>query len=375
MNINSMIEMIKDFNRIVVDSGFQRDIQEYINTFAQPQNSQNIVLLKDIAIKTNEALKIVYNSDLPDILKILIPVDQQNILTNSNHPQNIEKLIADPQINTAQFHAQLNQILTEINTQIARNQKVINQLNSILLPYYNAQTDKEKFAERAVISIIFKNLDTIKSLKLFSTSLTKWNKTIHLYHQLVSAKSPKDVELVNIQNGSLDVIMNIDLKVAIDFTEIVKYGLEAFAGYLLYKSNVKDIVKSYFGNKKLIDSEKEREKELLNNIKSVIENKINEQHEIMVKQDHSIKPDNPKKIASEVAKVLTEHIVSGNDIKLLIKSEDKKVETLISETNRESLSVRNGLKVLSSEDKKLLLDVYTVKEEEKEKPEEPKQKK
>jgi len=373
MNINTMIEMINNFNQTVVESGFQRDIQEYIATIAQPQNSQNIVLLKDIATKTNESLKSILNSDLPDILKILIPVNQENIFTNSNHSEIIDKLLSDPQINTSQFHAQLTQTLNNIITQIKNNKNTINQLSSILTPYYNYQADKDKLQKRAVISLIFKNIDTVTNLKKFASSLTKWNRTIHLYHQLVSSKSPKDVELLNIQNGSLDVIINMDVNVAINFTEIVKYGLQAFGGYLLYKSSIKEIVKAYLGNKKLIKAEREREQELLNNVGIVIEAKINEQYKKILTGDSLLKPDNPTKIASEVTKTIAEHIVLGNDIKLLIKTDSEKTVNLITEINKESLTVRNELKKLSSDDKKLLLDQYTIKEEDKK--EEPKSKK
>jgi hypothetical protein len=56
MNINTMIEMINNFNQTVVESGFQRDVQEHINTLTQTQNNQNIVLLMDIASKRFAAL-------------------------------------------------------------------------------------------------------------------------------------------------------------------------------------------------------------------------------------------------------------------------------------------------------------------------------
>jgi predicted nucleotide-binding protein len=51
MNVSTIIEKIRNFNHNIVDSGFLRDIQEYINTIAQPQNNQNMVLLKDISNK------------------------------------------------------------------------------------------------------------------------------------------------------------------------------------------------------------------------------------------------------------------------------------------------------------------------------------
>ena len=60
--------------------------------------------------------------------------------------------------------------------------------------------------------------------------------------------------LVEIQNGSIDVIFNIDLDVAIDLTEIIKTGLKVYGAYLLYKTKLgKEMISSFMGNKKLID--------------------------------------------------------------------------------------------------------------------------
>ena len=369
MNINSMIMKIKSFNDYIVDSGFFRDIQEFLKTISQTQNNQNIVLLRDIINKVLQHLNVIINSDVPNDLKLLLPMPNIELFSPKKHLEELDELVADAQIDTAQSYAKLNKILTDIKNQLTSNQAELNKLQTVLMPYY--EKDKEIF-EKAVISFIFRDADTINNLKRFAQILERWNRTLHIYHQLTSSKSPKDVELVNIQNGSLDVILNINLDIALSLTEIVKCGFLVFGGYLAYKSKVHEIVETYFGDKQLIKSEEERESRLLNNIGETIKRKLLEQHKDFIKKDKKINKESINKKVDEVSRVLAEHIVKGNDIKLLIdfpdevsnedaEGQDQK-NTLIEETSKASFKVRKYLRDLTTKETKLLIDKYTMKE-------------
>lgn len=365
MNINSMIMKINNFNEYIVKSGFLRDVQEFIKTIAQAQNSQNIVLLKDITDRVLKQLTVIQESDVPDDLNKLLPKEDIKPLNPQDHIQALSELMSDTQIDTAQYHAKSTEELNNLQSQLLANQKALNSLYDVLLPFY----DKEReISEKAVISFIFKDVNTISKLNNFSKILGRWNRTLNIYHQLVSSKSPEDIELVNIQNGSFDVVLNMDIKVALNLTEIVKYGFLAFNGYLLYKMRVHEIVESYLGNRKLIESEKQRVNGLLENISETIKSKLLEQHKSLKKKDKAINNESIDKKIAEVSKVLSEHIVKGNDIKLLIDfdaDDDAAKESikLLDEAKKASLNVRNGLKKLDSDDTKLLIEKYTVKEE------------
>ena len=365
MNINSMIIKINNFNELIVESGFLRDIQEFIKTISQPQNSQNIVLLKDITNKILEQLTLIQESDLPDDLNKLLPKENTNTLKPQDNILILNELLSDTQVNTAQYHERLTKELNNLKTQVLENQQEINNLYNILLPYYEKERE---ISEKAVISFIFKDINTISSLKNFSKILQRWDRTLFIYHQLVSSEKPEDIELVNIQNGSLDVILNINLDVAINLTEIVKYGLLAFSGYLLYKRRKQQIVEIYFGNKELIKAEKGIEKLLLENMDKTIKSKLLEQHKSLIKKDKAINTESIEVKIKEVAEVLSEHIVKGNDIKLLVDFTDddnksKEYHKLLVDTNKASLNVRNNLKKLNPNDTKILIDKYTIKEE------------
>ena len=113
---------------------------------------------------------------------------------------------------------------------------------------------------------------------------------------------------------------------------------------------------------------------LLKNIGKTIKRKLFEQHKALVKKDKKINNESIDKKVDEVSRVLAEHIVKGNDIKLLIdfsdevsnedSEEQNQNNTFIEEANRASLEVRKHLKELTTEETKLLIDKYTIKEDE-----------
>ena len=83
-----------------------------------------------------------------------------------------------------------------------------------------------------------------------------------------------------------------------------------------------------------------------------------------VKGVHGCQAGATKK-ADEVAKVITDHIVKGNEVKLLTPPEPEEDKPDIStELRTETATVRERWKKLDGKEKQLLLDKYTIKEEE-----------
>ncbi len=63
MNIETLLEKINLFDQMVIESGFARDVEEYLTTIAQPGVQGNLVALKGIADDLIESLeKIILNS-------------------------------------------------------------------------------------------------------------------------------------------------------------------------------------------------------------------------------------------------------------------------------------------------------------------------
>ncbi len=370
MNINTLTEIIDIFEIEIISSGFKRDTQDYINSL--PNNQNNIVTLRDIAEKTSKKLDEIYNGDLPDLL-IKLLVTNVSPFTNHPHDSDIKELLSDTEIPLANFFQKLNRILSQLNNQIQQNIQEIDRLKGFIEPYQESQESFQTDAHKAIISIIFKDTKTITILKEFTKNLQAWNRVLPLYHQLLKSSSPEDIEIVTVQNGSIDFLVNLDFDIALDLTEVFKVGFKCFMAYLSYKKLAKPLVDSYYGNKKLIAGEKEREKELINNIGVAVSKKILEQHKDAFKKDKDIDKNIDKKI-DQVVKLVTSHILKGNDIKLLALPEFEGEEayeesdSIKEELRTVSSEVRQAMKIIPPKEMKALLEKYSEPEEDDGKP-------
>lgn len=367
MNINTLKDYINQFNAEIVESGFKRDLQDYVGSL--PNNQNNIVVLREVANKISSKLDEIYNSDLPENLEMLL-VEKVKPFTNTPYNEQFQELISDKEIDQAQFFQKLNQLVTQLNNTIQQNIAETAKIEKFIEPYLETQEDILTTEEKAIISIIFKDKKTITELKEFTKNLQNWNKILPVYHQLISSSSPEEIEIVTVQNGSIDFLVSINVDLAINLADIFKYGFEAFFGYLLYKKKVKSIIDGYLGNKKLIKSEKEREKLLIDNIGEAIEAKIIEQHKEALKTDKDIDKTALNKKIEEVVKIVTSHILKGNDFKLLAlpenETEPEEEETENShkeELKKISTKVKQAVKFLPQSEMKKLLEQYKEPDE------------
>jgi adenosyl cobinamide kinase/adenosyl cobinamide phosphate guanylyltransferase len=105
----------------------------------------------------------------------------------------------------------------------------------------------------------------------------------------------------------------------------------AFSGYLAYKYKVgKEIIETYLGNKKLIELEKERDKLMLENIKTAIVNKLTNQHKEKLKEDKKIDKSGVDNKIKEISSIITDHIIRGNEVKFLSYIEKENDEENVS---------------------------------------------
>jgi hypothetical protein len=215
------------------------------------------------------------------------------------------------------------------------------------------------------LAIIYKDRNVITSLKEFSKNLSKLQKAINLYHQILKSSSPPDVEILEIQNGSIDIIVNLDIDIALNLIDLFKIGFKCYIAYLSYKNMIRPIVDTYFGNKKLESGEIEREKDLLENIGESIKREIKKQHEKALQTDKSIDTNIDKKV-EQVSNLITSHIINGNNIKILAlsydeeKNEDKdRNKENITELRILTANAHNELKKLPDIELIKLLEYYT----------------
>ena len=360
MNINTLFDIIELFNIEVVNSGFQRDIQDYINSL--PSNQSNIIALNDIATKTYEKLELINNGDLPEKLKKLFTAKVEPF-TNYSHISELKTLLDNREIQLPAFFQKLNQILTDLNTQIQQSNNEVKRIKTFIDPYITKEEIIQTTENKAIISIVFKDIKTTSNLKEFSKTIQLWNRVLPLYHQLLKSSSPEDIEIVTVQNGSIDFLFNIDFDIALDLTEVFKIGFQCFLAYLSYKKLAQPMVATYFGNKRLIQGEKEREKEMINNIGEAVKNKILEQHKAALETDNQIDKSSSDKKIEEIEKLVTSHILKGNDFKLLslpeLQEDDTKKEEK-EELRKISTEVRQALKKMPQTELKILQEKYDM---------------
>lgn len=365
MNINTLNDTIGQFETEIIKSGLKRDLQDYVNSL--PNNQSNIVSLREIANKVFNRLDEIYKTDLPDNLAKLLP-DQIEPFTLSAYNDKLLQIIDDKEIDLANFFQKLNQILSQINNDIQQNIAEIERIKTFIKPYISDQIEELSTEEKAIVSIVFKHEKTITNLKEFTKNLHNWNRILPVYYQILSSKSPEDIEIITVQNGSIDFLINLNFDFAINLAEIFEVGFKAFLTYLSYKKMIKPIVEGYLGNKKLIDGEKEREKDLIDNIGEVVKQRILEQHKKSIKSDKVIDKNIDKKV-EEVVKLVTSHILKGNDLKLIAIPDN--VETNIEDSEEDKLQdlkkvstqVKQAIKSLPHSEMKQLNDKYKSPDE------------
>ena len=368
MNIEMLDQYIKNFEREIVESGFKRDLDDYVNTLPSAQN--NILQLRDITNKVTTVLTRLYSSDLPSELKNLLPAMDIRPFTEYGHHSIFQELINNNEITQADFFNQLNQHLSQLRKQIQQNQTKIQTIKEFITPYISRDLKKIAEDEIAIISIVFHNHKIITNLKEFTKTLHIWNRDLPVYHQLLTSDPPKEIEIIDIQNGSIDLIINLNVDVAVDLIELFKLGFQVFGAYLAYKKMFEPIIETFHGNEKLIKAEDEREKLLLENIGIAIEKRIEEQHREAKNRDKKIDKSAIQKKIEKVKNLITSHIVKGNDIKLLsiprTRTTNEGEENITDEREalrKESTAARRQLSELNEEGKQKLLEAYGQLEE------------
>lgn len=372
MNIEILWDNIHTFRHEILDSGFKRDLNDYSSSLAASQN--NILALREIADKILSSLDTIYSGDIPEQLIRLLPTGQPQPFTAVPYQERLRDLIDDTEIQQQNFFNKLNQLINQLNDQIQQNITEIDRIEEFIHPYISEDVRRITKEHLAVLAIVFNERQTITSLKQFAKTLEAWNRVLPIYHQLIKSKPPADVELVEIQNGSIDCVINLDIDIALNLVELFKLGFQVFAAYLSYKKMIEPIIESYHGNKELISQEEERETLMLKNIGTAIHDQIQNQHKAAKKQDKSVDGTAiPKKI-EQVTNLITAHIVRGNDLKLLALPEseepeedgEEEAEDKIESLRKQSVAARRQLRRIPPVTQQKLLEAYgKINEEEK----------
>lgn len=355
MTVRKIIELIDYLKNIIEVKGFKLRLTDYMVTIQN--NSGNLVLLKEINDKLINDLNILIDSEIPiDLTRVLVNSTNKPFTDDGFLERTItlrDQDVADP---TALYNA-LNLIMSELQIRITENITELDRIKAVVEPFLTKDYSVLQLEDNAIFALIFNNPNSYENLKNLSFELKRWDKGLYIYQQIISNEAPRAFEIVEIDQGSIEVVLNLHFAIADQLLELFKTGLEVYGAYLAYKTTIAEITKTYRGNTKLIKSEEEREALLLENVKKAVKDEITKQaKKAKAKNQESIE----KKI-DEVTKLVTDHIVKGNSVKLLSAPETQADSMKIKEDEKEKslLHNRKNYKKIDESTKLKLLKEFT----------------
>lgn len=352
MTIRKIIEII-DFVKSKLGKGeLQTKLQDYQSTIEN--NSSNIILLKELLDKSIDDLIELKNEDISNLLnKILVGTTKPFALDNY-----IKKLFGILNKNHTDYsiiYNEMENLFGEMIQDLTRNLEELEKIRKTILPFQEKDFSELQSTDNSIFAIIFTNEKSIGNIKSLSYELKNWNRCLFLFQLIVSKKTPSSFEIIEVEQGSIEVIINLAYEISDKLLDVFKTGLETYTAYLAYKTLVKDnITKTFNGNEELIELEEKREKLMLQNVKEAVKKELKKK----AKKD---KEEALEKKIDEVTRLLTEHIIKGNTVKLLSAPEKEEDEVMKKEKERAILYKKSQIdyKKLDKETKLFLIEHFT----------------
>ena len=123
MNIESLLNKIKLFEELVIESGFKRDVTDYQQSIGQSQN-QNLSFMKERSEEIKSNLKFFDDNSLDSELKIVLRENKP--FTSLNTLEELEELDSDKEIDAQKYYQKFNSILSRLNKAIQSNESELN---------------------------------------------------------------------------------------------------------------------------------------------------------------------------------------------------------------------------------------------------------
>lgn len=357
MTVRKILELIDLIKSKIGANSFSQTLQDYIVTIQN--NSNNLVLLKELTDKSIAEYQKLLDNNVNEMLERVL-VTKVEPFTSTNFLKQLEQLKAQNNTDPGTHYNALNVILTTLQAKVNADIAELDKLRTMLEPFLSKDYSELQKEDNAIFAIIFNNNSSFNNLKTLSFELKNWDRGLFIYQQVISDETPKAFEIIEIDQGSIDVVINLLFDVGEKLLELFKTGFEVYGSYLAYKTIVYDnLVKSYRGNEQLIKSEEDREKLLLENVRTAVKEEIKKQAK------NTKKHEALEKRIDEVTKLVTDHIIKGNSVKLLSAPEEKE-EVLEKEVAKEELFIKNKVNYakLDTVTKQLLLDTFTTKPKE-----------
>ena len=370
MTINILMESIESLKKSLFVQAYFSDIQTCLNYITQrntrivngqqqPGQPIQLNILQQNIQKVIEILENIYSSTISEDINVLFPVDTSIQFNKDTDLEQLKELVSKIDIkNVNNYLSQIQQIVNDVNTHLTDLRKKVQQIESTIAPYITSEVRKRKDVSKGYFGIVFNNIVSYSNLKVLSKNVMKLNNAISVYMQLIHSDSPEDIKISSIEEGSFEIILNINWDIALNLTEIIKTGLYVFGGYLSYIKIAEPLIKTYMGNKQLLEGEDVRKKQMLDNVKESIKNKLLEQYN-KFKITNNIECEALDKKIDFISNVFSNHIIKGNSIKLIQPTTSNQQEIELSkELNDESKKIKKNMSLLTDIERSLIEDKY-----------------
>jgi hypothetical protein len=367
MNIESILDKIYTFEELVIESGFQRDIVDWINALQYPHN-RNIAFMAPLVESTCEKLIEINNSSLSTDLDLIL--DENEDFTSLNSLEKLDNLTKNTEITTEDYCRKFLHEIQQLEDRIQNNNEELESLKSILQRFIPESFKKDDIDKnKAIVSIKFNDQITTKSLLKYNKSIHNWNKALLSYHQLLKSESPEEITIEAIQSGSIDLIINLNLDVAFSLSDLFVVGFIGFQLYLKNKERVEENGLTEIDNDKLRENLNQRDQILLDNLSEGVHKKVEEQHTKAKENDSKIEAGGSDRRIQMITDAITDHIIKNNEFKLLTHKENlsKNEEEGEIESTQPKINtneINRLYKKLKEEEIQLLLDKYELKDDE-----------
>jgi hypothetical protein len=353
MTVRKIIELIELVKNKIGNENYISKLQDYQSTIQN--NSSNIVLLKELLEKSIFDIEDLMEESVPELLNKLLVGKIVPFEFEKYHKQLIG-LMEKNHSDYSTLYNELTSIFSQMIEKITQNLTEIENIKKVINPFQTKDFEELQAEDNAIFAIIFNNENSFNNLKSLSFELKNWDRGLFLYQQIISDETPKAFEIIEVEQGSVEVVINLVFDVAEKLVDLFKTGLETYGAYLAYKTLIHEkLFDTFKGNKELILLEEKREKLLLENVKKSVKEEIKKQIKKGKKQEAI-----DKKI-DEVTRLITDHIIKGNTVKLLSAPEEKE-EIIEKEKEKEKLFIKSKIdyKKLDAITKQLLLEEFTT---------------
>lgn len=326
---------MNNLNEDFKSNKYPERLNEFVNSIAQPQNKTNIVALQGIGEKVLNDLIFASKSNYYDELNEVLDTLSVQRLENEELITEFKEIQKDKDISASQYHAKLNQLLTDLRNRYSQvnstSTKLANEFGA-----FDSDDAKSEFEytndNQAIIGIHLINKESYQMLGNFTELMSDWDDALYIYSRCANV----DVDnlkprVSSFRNGSVWAELIVAIGVASDIVSIYNAGISALQLYKDFKEFLdfrkKGIQMTAFG-----DFETGLDK-MKNEIIEAIKN------EAKVRLEKHEGSQSVEVGANAISNVIYGNIINGNNITLIDSKKSNK--KLVEENQKLREKVRN----------------------------------